>query len=85
LEKDNIRWVLRRRNSPHPILPSTFFDIYLQRDASDQLEKIVFKGSGNGHGVGMCQTGAIGRAQAGQSYRAILSHYYRGAKIVRLY
>jgi stage II sporulation protein D len=85
LEKDNIRWVLRRKNPPHPILPSTFFDISLQRDASDQLEKIVFKGSGNGHGVGMCQTGAIGRARAGQSYRAILSHYYRGAKIVKLY
>jgi stage II sporulation protein D len=85
LEKDNIRWVLRRKNPPHPILPSTFFDIYLQRGASDQVEKIIFQGSGNGHGVGMCQTGAIGRARAGQSYRAILSHYYRGAKIVKLY
>jgi len=85
LEKDNIRWVLRRKKLPHPILPSTFFDIYLQRNPSGELEKIVFKGFGNGHGVGMCQVGALGRARAGQSYRAILSYYYRGAKLVKLY
>ncbi len=85
LEKDSIRWVLRRKNPPHPILPSTFFDIYLQRDPSGDVEKIEFKGFGNGHGVGMCQVGALGRARAGQSYRAILSHYYRGAKITKLY
>jgi stage II sporulation protein D len=85
LEKDSIRWVLRRNNSSYPILPSTLFDIYLQKDTSGEVEKIVFKGFGNGHGVGMCQVGALGRARAGQSYRAILSHYYRGAKIVKLY
>jgi len=85
LEKDNIRWVLRRKKFPHPILPSTFFDIYLQRNPSGELEKIVFKGFGNGHGVGMCQVGALGRSRAGYTYRAILSHYYRGAKITKLY
>lgn len=85
LEKDSIRWVLRRGIFPHPILPSTFFHIYLQKGPSDEVEKIVFKGFGNGHGVGMCQVGALGRSRAGQSYRAILTHYFRGAKIVKLY
>ena len=45
----------------------------------------TFRGGGWGHGVGMCQTGAIGRAEAGADHRAILRHYFNGAEIVRLY
>lgn len=45
----------------------------------------VFRGGGWGHGAGMCQVGAIGRAERGQSYREILRHYYNGAEIVRIY
>lgn len=44
-----------------------------------------FRGAGFGHGVGMCQVGAIGRAQAGQDYQTILKHYYPGSDIVRVY
>ncbi|ADO72816.1 SpoIID/LytB domain-containing protein [Stigmatella aurantiaca] len=45
----------------------------------------TFRGGGWGHGVGMCQTGAIGRAEAGQSYRDILRHYYNGAEVTPIY
>ena len=45
----------------------------------------VFRGGGWGHGVGMCQTGAIGRAEAGQSYRDILRHYFNGAEVAPIY
>jgi stage II sporulation protein D len=45
----------------------------------------VFDGAGFGHGVGMCQTGAIGMAEAGHGYREILEHYYRGARVRKLY
>ena len=45
----------------------------------------VFRGAGWGHGVGMCQIGAIGRAEHGQTYREILRHYFSGAEIVRIY
>jgi stage II sporulation protein D len=45
----------------------------------------VFHGAGWGHGVGMCQTGAIGRANQGSGYREILSHYFNGAEITRIY
>jgi stage II sporulation protein D len=45
----------------------------------------VFRGGGWGHGVGMCQTGAIGRAEAGHDYRAILRHYFNGAEVSRVY
>lgn len=41
----------------------------------------VFTGSGWGHGVGLCQWGARGLAEAGYDYREILEHYYPGAII----
>jgi stage II sporulation protein D len=37
-------------------------------------------GTGFGHGVGLCQVGAIARARRGDSVAAILGHYYPGAK-----
>jgi stage II sporulation protein D len=45
----------------------------------------VFHGAGFGHGVGMCQTGAVGMAEAGRSYREILRHYYPGTSIRKLW
>ncbi len=42
-------------------------------------------GAGFGHGVGMCQLGAIGRADAGQEFSEILRHYYPGSRLRRLY
>ncbi len=38
-------------------------------------------GSGNGHGVGLSQYGAYGRAEAGQSYVRIIKSYYRGVAL----
>ena len=45
----------------------------------------VFTGGGWGHGSGMCQTGAIGRAQSGAGYRDILGWYYSGAQPTKVY
>lgn len=42
---------------------------------------IVFQGQGFGHGVGLCQTGAIERARRGHSVEAILAHYYPGTRL----
>ena len=43
------------------------------------------RGAGWGHGVGMCQMGAIGRAERGADHVAILRHYYPGAELRKLY
>ena len=43
-----------------------------------------FTGRGWGHGVGMCQWGARGMAQAGESWQEILAHYYPGAEIASI-
>lgn len=45
----------------------------------------TFDGRGSGHGVGMCQWGAKGRAEAGQSYAQILQAYYPGTHLERMY
>lgn len=37
---------------------------------------LVIQGAGDGHGVGMSQEGALGYAQHGYTYQAILAHYY---------
>jgi SpoIID/LytB domain protein len=41
----------------------------------------VFKGHGWGHGVGMSQYGALGRANDGQDYKQILDFYYDGTNV----
>src|SRR5687768_8736029 len=41
----------------------------------------TFHGRGWGHGVGMSQHGARGRALAGQKAGAILAHYYAGTTL----
>lgn len=43
-----------------------------------------FTGRGMGHGVGLCQWGALGLAEAGWSYEDILRFYYKGVEITRL-
>jgi stage II sporulation protein D len=60
-------------------LKSTLFEIKREGDA------FVLRGAGFGHGVGMCQMGAIGMASAGKSDQQILAHYYRGSHLHRLY
>lgn len=44
-------------------------------------DRLRFEGNGWGHGVGLCQWGALEMGEQGQSYRQILAHYYRDAKI----
>ena len=66
---DRTRWLFKKAGT---ILPSSFFSI--KKDGKEW----VLTGTGFGHGVGMCQMGVRARAQAGQSYQEILSHYYQG-------
>ena len=44
-----------------------------------------FRGAGFGHGVGMCQTGAVGMAETGKTYQQILRHYYPNTVLRKLW
>jgi stage II sporulation protein D len=79
VEGDRIRWVLMTDPDAGRILPSTMFD--LRKEMRDQrLAFVSIVGGGNGHGVGMCQNGAIEMARAGYTHEMILAHYYQGTK-----
>jgi stage II sporulation protein D len=44
-------------------------------------DRFVFSGRGFGHGVGLCQAGAMARLHAGQSPSAVLTHYFPGTAL----
>jgi stage II sporulation protein D len=82
LGKDRIRWILVPNRGG--LLNSSKFDVALTRSGG-RVTEIVANGGGWGHGIGMCQVGAMGRARAGQDYRTILGTYYPGTVIQRIY
>ena len=57
-------------------LRSAFFSVLVVGNS------IVFQGKGYGHGVGMCQIGAMEMAQRGMDYRAIIQFYFKNILIV---
>jgi stage II sporulation protein D len=77
-----VRQVLRPGTGD--ILRSNTFDLSASRSGR-RITRLVADGAGNGHGVGFCQWGAVGRAHAGQDYRRILAAYYPGTDLQRLY
>jgi stage II sporulation protein D len=66
-------------------LKSAMFVLDVTRDDGGHVTALTASGGGHGHGVGLCQTGAVGMAQAGKSYLEILRHYYEGADLRKLY
>lgn len=71
LSKENVI----RNNLCPGMLRSSYF-IVVPNYENRQLKSFVFYGGGWGHGVGFCQTGSAGRAEAGQEYPEILKHYF---------
>lgn len=78
LERLDIRIALQDEEGR--ILGSTDFDLRVRPD-----DVVEVHGRGFGHGSGMCQWGAIGRARAGQSWESILATYYPGAELISVY
>ena len=78
----NVRSVLRP--DADRTLNSTAFQLTVTKDGG-QVSRLVAAGAGSGHAVGMCQWGAVGRARAGQDYRRILSTYFPGTTLDRIY
>jgi stage II sporulation protein D len=82
VEGRTVRQVLR--SSSGEILRSTAFTLDVRRSGG-RVTRVVADGAGNGHGVGLCQWGAVGRARAGQDYQQILAAYYGGTELTRWY
>lgn len=59
-------------------LQSAFFSIDAVQDS------IILEGWGYGHGVGLCQEGAMNMAKNGITYDSILHYYYKDVHLVNL-
>lgn len=75
----NIPAVDFRKTVGYGVVKSTNFEVRMS--GTD----VVLTGRGYGHGVGLCQWGAKKRAEDGFSYREILSYYYPGTVLKKLY
>ncbi len=79
-QSDMRRGVFRTTCPRRYSLPSAKFDFQIYPDG-----RVIFNGSGFGHGVGMSQYGARGMAEEGYNYQDILKHYYTDVKVEKLY
>ncbi|ODS59557.1 MAG: hypothetical protein ABS36_01090 [Acidobacteria bacterium SCN 69-37] len=77
LRGEQLRAAINQRDGATAIR-STRFALTLEDD-----DHYRFDGTGWGHGVGLCQVGAIARIRRGESVEAILARYYPGTRLVR--
>lgn len=73
-----------RKIFPYSPLRSSKFVVETVSNANGEPRAFWFYGAGFGHGVGMCQNGADGRARGGDDFREILAHYFSGARLQKL-
>lgn len=82
VQTERDRWQISgkdfRRLLGYDLLRSTNF-VVAQKDGAYQ-----FSGLGWGHGVGLCQWGARGMADAGMDYLSILKYYYQDVEIGKI-
>jgi stage II sporulation protein D (peptidoglycan lytic transglycosylase) len=76
---NDARFVLRAAGGE--ILNSASFVVESAPSSGGRITTLTLRGAGYGHGVGMCQWGAIGRARAGQDFRTILGAYFPGTTV----
>ena len=76
---DRLRFILRRNSGSGGLLRSSNFTI-----VENGPDRFTLHGKGYGHGVGMCQMGAVGRARRGESFDRILKAYFTGTEIARI-
>jgi len=81
---DAIRWLFGDGRPGPEGLRSIAFEMSVEEDAAGRPSAFIFSGVGHGHGIGLCQWGARGRALDGQSARQILAAYYPGAVLIDL-
>lgn len=77
-ERKTLSGIELRERLPTGTLLSPHFKIRMDSD------RVVIEGRGHGHGVGFCQWGAKGQAEAGRGCDEIVRHYFPGAEIIRL-
>src|SRR3954452_15623793 len=75
-------WCHDLRMRLRPLVLATLL-LALSAVPAEAASRLTVRGAGFGHGVGMSQYGALGFAQHGWTYDAILGHYYSGTALGR--
>ncbi len=75
---------IRRWLSPSHLYSSAFI-VHKENLKNNIPQKFILEGAGWGHGVGLCQIGAAVMGHSGYSYQEILFHYFKGAKLEKIY
>lgn len=57
---------------------------FVVKTTADQPEQAIVEGTGQGHGIGLCQAGAKSMAEDGADFHEILNHYYPNTDVVTL-
>lgn len=84
LKGDQARWILRRP-SGEGLRSALIHDIHVRKGKKGGIASVTIEGAGYGHGVGLCQMGALGMARAGYGYAQILRFYYPGTEVLKAY
>jgi stage II sporulation protein D len=71
---NDIRGVLRTGDGKSDLWSTLFY-------IEEVGDKIIIEGNGYGHGVGLCQWGAIYLSKEGWNYEDILEHYFPGTSV----
>jgi stage II sporulation protein D len=66
-------------------LYSSAFIVKTERNHHGEVDSYILQGAGWGHGVGLCQIGAAVMASRGFRAEEILTHYFTGAAIEKVY
>jgi SpoIID/LytB domain protein len=74
----NSEYEIRKNLSPSFLYSSAFTINKINNE-------FILEGKGWGHGVGLCQIGALGMAISKKSTTSILNHYFPGTKINTIY
>jgi len=74
IKKSRLRAILGRKKAP-----SNYYHL------KENSNEMILEGKGFGHGVGMCQYGALELARRGYTYKQILSHYFPEHNLKTIY
>ncbi len=80
----NSEYEIRRVLHPE-FLYSSAFIIEINSTLNTHLAQLTLHGAGWGHGVGLCQIGALGMSLNGKSTQEILSHYFKSTELRKIY
>jgi stage II sporulation protein D len=75
---------IRRSLSVRKVVPLVALIVLACAPSAQAASRLVIRGAGFGHGIGMSQYGAYGLALQGVGYQAILGRYYTGTQLAQV-